>query len=64
MKFTKTNIASALLLAFAASGSLMAQEAPETKTDTYVIASDIIEAAAGNVILISQETPEGAEFGN
>lgn len=64
VKFTKTNIAAAIVVAFATVGNVVAQEATETKIDTFVLSSDFMEAAEESIILITQISPEDAELGN
>lgn len=58
MKLLKTSIATSLIVAFAATGSAMAQDVLGDLND--LIAQDV----PGNLVIISQETLEGAELGN
>ena len=58
MKLLKTSIATSLIVAFAATGSAMAEDVLGDLSD--LLAQDV----PGNLIIVSQETLKGAESGN
>jgi hypothetical protein len=64
LNILNTKIASAVIIALAATGSAMANEASATKIDTFVLKADIVIQDAGNVIAINQEAPVGEVYGN